>query len=260
VSYSVSITRLTDRDLKSAFDLGYDAASLTGAEPFPVEFLARLAELIPADAIVGYHEAVIGRPCRVVESVEIPAEGIPPRIQQLGGRFWYQDPLRHGIGKHESRALKLSDFITRRSRRQLDFYWHVWKPLGIDDSLRVWLPAPAGRARVIYLERGGRDFTERDRAILQVLRPALIRIHRAALKRRQASRPTLSSLTKRERQILTLIAQGKTSRQIAALLVVSPYTVRKHTEHILEKLDVHTRSAAVAYAFNGTPPDANAGG
>jgi DNA-binding CsgD family transcriptional regulator len=256
----VSITRLTDRDLKSAFDLGYDAASLTGVEPFPAEFLARLAELIPADAIVGYHEAVIGRPCRVVESVEIPAEGIPPAIQQLGGQFWYQDPLRHGVGKHESRALKLSDFLTRRSRRELDFYWHVWKPLGIDDSLRVWLPSPTGRARVIYLERGGRAFTERDRSILQVLRPSLIRILAAALERRRTSAPALTSLTRRERQILTFIAQGKTSRQIAGLLVVSPYTVRKHTEHILEKLDVHTRSAAVAYAFNGTSPEANGGG
>jgi DNA-binding CsgD family transcriptional regulator len=40
-----------------------------------------------------------------------------------------------------------------------------------------------------------------------------------------------------------------TSREIAAILVVSPYTVRKHVEHILEKLGVSTRSAAVARVF-----------
>jgi DNA-binding CsgD family transcriptional regulator len=240
--------RVSERDLKSAFELVYDAASLTGDEPFPVEFLSRLSELIPADAIVGYHEAIIGRPCRVVEFVEIPAEGIPPDIQAAGGQFGYQDPIRHCMGKGESRALKLSDFLTRGAKRKLEFYWYVWKPLGIDDSLRVWLPAPPGRSRTIYLERGKRDFTERDRSILELLRPSLIRIHRAAARRRMSS-PVVATLTKREREILGWIARGKTSREIAAVLVVSPHTVRKHIEHILEKLDVRTRSAAVARAF-----------
>jgi DNA-binding NarL/FixJ family response regulator len=46
-----------------------------------------------------------------------------------------------------------------------------------------------------------------------------------------------------------LVAEGRTSREIAASLVVSPHTVRKHIEHILEKLEVPTRSAAVPRAF-----------
>lgn len=248
------MARLSERDLKSAFELVYDAGSLAGHEPFPAEFLARLKQLIPADAIVGYHEAIIGRPCRVVESVEIPAEGIPADIQELGGQFGHQDPIRHCEGAREARVLKLSDFLTRRARRKLEFYWYVWRPLGIDDSLRVWLPAPAGRARVIYLERSKRDFTERDRSLLQLLRPSLIKIQNAAFARRRARTPAAATLTKREREILSLIARGKTSREIAELLVVSTYTVRKHTEHILEKLDVRTRSAAVALALPGLQP------
>jgi DNA-binding CsgD family transcriptional regulator len=149
----------------------------------------------------------------------------------------------------EVRSLKLSDFLTRRERRKLEFYWYVWRPLGIDDSLRVWLPAPTERARVIYLERGKRDFTERDRAILELLRPSLIRAQQAAQARRRTETGPLSTLTRREREILEWIARGKTSREIAAILVVSPHTVRKHIEHVLEKLDVPTRSAAVARAF-----------
>jgi hypothetical protein len=35
--------------------------------------------------------------------------------------------------------------------QKLDLYHYLWKPLGIDDSLRVWLPAPPGRARTMYL-------------------------------------------------------------------------------------------------------------
>jgi DNA-binding CsgD family transcriptional regulator len=248
------MTVLSERDVRSALDLVYDAASMTGPDPFPHEVLERLARLIPADAIVGYHEAIIGRPCRVVESVEIPEEGIPADIQEAGGRFLDQDPIKHGRGRREVRALKLSDFLTRRERRKLEFYWYVWKPLGIDDSLRVWLPAPAGSARVIYLERGKRDFTERDRSLLELLRPYLIRVQAAAAARRDGEKGAASVLTGREREILGWIARGKTSREIAEILVVSPYTVRKHVEHILEKLEVSTRSAAVARAFPALAP------
>jgi DNA-binding CsgD family transcriptional regulator len=248
------MTMLSERDVRSALDLVYDAASMTGPDPFPRELLERLARLIPADAIVGYHEAIIGCPYRVVESVEIPEEGIPADVQEAGERFHEQYPITHGPQCNELRALKLSDFLTRRERRKLEFYWYVWKPLGIDDSLRIWLPAPAGRARVIYLERGKRDFTERDRSMLELLRPSLIRIQAAACARGHRKEGAALALTGREQEILGWIARGKTSRDIAAILVVSPYTVRKHVEHILEKLGVSTRSAAVARAYPAPAP------
>ena len=141
------MTMLSERDVKLALELVYDSAGMDDGEPFPRELLLRLTRLIPADGIVGYHEAIIGRPCRAVELVEIPPEGIPPDLQEAGGHFLDQDPILHGVGRYEHRALKLSDFLARRERRKLEFYWYVWRPLGIDDSLRVWLPAPAGRAR-----------------------------------------------------------------------------------------------------------------
>jgi len=179
-------------------------------------------------------------------------DGVAPEIQEAGGRFLEQDPIRHRLRRRELRALKLSDFLTRRQLRKLDFYWYVWKPSGIDDSLRVWLPAPTGRGRVIYLERGKRNFTERERSLLELLRPSLIKMQARAEQHRHADqRPT--PLTARETEILRLIAAGKTTREVATALVVSPHTVRKHIEHILEKLDVRTRSAAVARVFGQDP-------
>jgi DNA-binding NarL/FixJ family response regulator len=47
--------------------------------------------------------------------------------------------------------------------------------------------------------------------------------------------------TKRERQVLRLIAQGKTNRQIADELAISTYTVRDHVSALLRKQGVHTR-------------------
>jgi DNA-binding CsgD family transcriptional regulator len=239
---------LRERDVRSALELVYDAGRLTCQEPFPREFLERLSHLIPADAIVGYHEAVIGAPCRTVEVMEIPPEPIPVEVQEAAGHIFRQEPFLHGRYRSESHALKDSDFMTRSSRRGTAWYSLIWKPLGIEDSLRVWLPAPIGRARVINLERSGPTFSERDRSLLEFLRPAFIKMHAAAASRRRQLPPSLP-LTRREAEILGWIAEGNTTREIATILFVSPHTVRKHIEHILEKLDVRTRSAAVARAF-----------
>jgi len=54
-SYRGGVVRLADRDIRSALELVWDAAEYTGVDPFPREFLKRLASLIPADALVGYH-------------------------------------------------------------------------------------------------------------------------------------------------------------------------------------------------------------
>jgi DNA-binding CsgD family transcriptional regulator len=55
-------------------------------------------------------------------------------------------------------------------------------------------------------------------------------------------------LTKRELEVLTCLADGRSNVEIAARLWITNRTVRAHVEHILEKLGVHTRSAAAARA------------
>jgi DNA-binding NarL/FixJ family response regulator len=56
------------------------------------------------------------------------------------------------------------------------------------------------------------------------------------------------ALTPRETEVLSWVAKGKTNRDIADILGMSPRTVNKHLEHIFEKLGVETRSAATALA------------
>lgn len=55
-------------------------------------------------------------------------------------------------------------------------------------------------------------------------------------------------LTAREREVLILIAEGATNKEIAAKLVVSENTARNHVSHILSKLGFSRRSEAAAYA------------
>jgi DNA-binding NarL/FixJ family response regulator len=57
-----------------------------------------------------------------------------------------------------------------------------------------------------------------------------------------------STLTRREQEVLQLLASGLTQPEIARELVVSSSTVASHIEHILDKLGVHSRAQAVALA------------
>ncbi|MEK6221119.1 MAG: response regulator transcription factor [Chloroflexota bacterium] len=58
-----------------------------------------------------------------------------------------------------------------------------------------------------------------------------------------------TSLTKRENEVLTYLAEGDTNNQIAVLLHISPKTVGRHRENIMEKLNMHSRTELVKYAI-----------
>ncbi len=64
--------------------------------------------------------------------------------------------------------------------------------------------------------------------------------------RPQGSSDGLSRLSEREREVVTLLANGMRDKEIARQLEISPATVKKHVEHILRKLQVRTRAEATA--------------
>jgi DNA-binding NarL/FixJ family response regulator len=73
----------------------------------------------------------------------------------------------------------------------------------------------------------------------------------ARVDRLTTSSPTPSGprLTARELQIIKLLAAGRTNRDIARQLAISERTVDRHVSNILTKLDLPSRSAATAYAY-----------
>jgi two-component system nitrate/nitrite response regulator NarL len=69
----------------------------------------------------------------------------------------------------------------------------------------------------------------------------------AVLKAPRSERPPL--LTRREREVLRLLAEGFRNDEVAERLAISPLTVRTHVRHAMEKLDAGTRTEAVATAL-----------
>src|SRR5439155_884364 len=70
--------------------------------------------------------------------------------------------------------------------------------------------------------------------------------------------PLPSDLTKRELEVLRLLSEGLSQKEIAVSLVISSKTVAAHIQHVLGKLGVHSRTQAVAQAYrrgllNGFP-------
>ena len=64
---------------------------------------------------------------------------------------------------------------------------------------------------------------------------------------RTRSRDRASVLSSREREVLDLIAQGARNKQIAALLTISEFTVKRHVQNILQKLELPSRRAAATF-------------
>lgn len=66
---------------------------------------------------------------------------------------------------------------------------------------------------------------------------------------REKESKSLEVLSKRERQVLELVAQGLNSAQIAETLGISPKTVARHRERIMNKLDLHSATQLVKFAI-----------
>jgi DNA-binding NarL/FixJ family response regulator len=102
-----------------------------------------------------------------------------------------------------------------------------------------------------FEEFGVFAFVEKESFNRRAFAATIAEAARAAVRAASSSDapPPLNDLTDREREVLALLTLGSTNRQIAETLLISPNTVKKHVDHILQKLGVRTRAGAVAAAL-----------
>jgi DNA-binding NarL/FixJ family response regulator len=167
--------RLSASDLGRTLALVRQLASAGNPDAFAEQATCGLSELIRCD-FVSYVEANPAEG-RVLVFTE-PREATLPGVQEALARNIGEHPVavyyaRSGTGP----ALKMSDFLTRQQFHATALYDEVFRPVHGEYVLSVPVPVPAGTVVGFGLVRTARDFSERDRAILELLRPHLARLY-----------------------------------------------------------------------------------
>jgi ATP/maltotriose-dependent transcriptional regulator MalT len=157
-------------------------------------------------------------------------------------------PFLQAVSAQATGAVLLAEGDSSAALAMLRRAWTAWQELQV--------PYEAARARVLigraYLALGDTDTAEVEldaacRVFQQMgATPELTRVELLAP---MTAPRTAGGLTEREVQVLRLVAAGGSNRAIATDLAISEHTVARHLQNIFAKLDVSSRSAATAFAF-----------
>ncbi|MBS1870041.1 MAG: response regulator transcription factor [Actinobacteria bacterium] len=130
---------------------------------------------------------------------------------------------------------------------------------GVDVCLRIRRAAPVTRVLLMAGEAGPTPRAARaagaagvvaKAASVEQIACALWRVRRGRpTGERPQAPPSRARLSRRERDVVGLIARGATNRQIAARLQLSAHTVKQHTSSLYRKLDARNRAEAVQRAW-----------
>lgn len=243
-------------DLERVLAFLADVGELEFDRLYPREFVERLADLVPCIDLAYQDLDVIERRTQSVVGIDGDDDAVDEDYWTFGPCpiSWY----RATTG--DLAAVRMTDVIERRRYHETPIYREYFAPHGIEHIVDLGLSAARGRHRsfVFFREAGEPDFSDRELAVLEALRPHLSHLEAEAALRRRLGETSLArnadaepdpyrGLTTREREIVGLVAQGKTNAQIAAQLWVAPSTIKKHLEHVYEKLGVGRRTAVATY-------------
>jgi DNA-binding CsgD family transcriptional regulator len=247
------------RGERSAAEESYRKASRRGYEPQPGLALLRLAE--------GKGDAASSAIRRVLDEASQPraraallpayveimlasgkieeARGACRELETISGA--HRSDMLRAMSAQTRGALALAEGDPKTARVALREAWRAWQELDA--------PYEAARVRVLvglgYRAAGDEDTAAweldaaRDAFDRLGARPDVARVDSLTASPQAAAH----GLTRRELQVLRLVAQGATNRSIAAELVLSDRTVDRHVSNIFAKLRVSSRAAATAYAY-----------
>lgn len=112
----------------------------------------------------------------------------------------------------------------------------------------------AGVAGYVLKNAAGAELVAAIRAVMRgglVLDPAVAReaVQDPGAADASAAPGTYDTLTDREKQVLKLVAEGRSNKEVAELLDISVKTAMSHREHVMMKLQVHNRTELIRYAL-----------
>jgi ATP/maltotriose-dependent transcriptional regulator MalT len=174
------------------------------------------------------------------------ARGAAAELAEIADQ--YDTPALHALADQSLGAVVLAEGDASGALAESRRAWETWRDLEA--------PYEAARARVL-IALGCRMLGDEESADLELdasrrvfaelgAEPDVARVELLSGKRADAS---AHGLTRRELEVLRLLATGKTNRAIAADLVLAEKTIDRHVTNIFAKLGVSSRAAATAYAY-----------
>ena len=242
------ITEDDVRALLAVFDHPHPAAAAD--DVFYADVLTRLRELIPC-AEIGFQLMDVAEQRAMalcVTDAGVERDECVGMVDEWTTAFWQQFWGEHGCAG----PVKTGDYSTvlhhaeiMRSRAYDNTpLGSLIKAEGLKDEVLVPMTPLEGMDRRLLLWRtkDEPDFSEREKAMLALIRPHLAELHT----RRNRELRGEPNLTPRQWEVLRQVATGATNTAIARALGLSDATVRKHLENVFIRLDVQSRTEALA--------------
>jgi DNA-binding CsgD family transcriptional regulator len=247
----------SEQDLRTLAGVVSEVRSDLPPQGLPLSLLSDLKDQIPCDFLLchGYDSALL----QYSFAQQIPEEdgeysgGVQDWSPLFSKAYWDCQFCNYPDRSGDRRSIvKVRDFYSVRQWHSTGMYSEIMRPEGLDNTIQMCLSEPPGpdagpgrTVRLFFLRVSGPDFSERDRALLTLLRPHLQQAYHDA----ERYRSPVPELTPRQWDLLHLIAGGRTNSQIARQLGLSEGTVRTHLENIYSRLQVSNRTAAVIRAL-----------
>jgi DNA-binding CsgD family transcriptional regulator len=215
-----------------------DTFARAGLECLPRLVRSELTTLSVCDLQTGHRRVLSDQP-----------GAISKREIEVFDRHFHDHPLVREHGRNPRAVTRrIGELLSEGQFRRTPLYNDYYRVIGINHVMAVPIHVDARLLVSFVLNRSGYGFSDRDREVLELMRPLLGNLYRLSTTALSPTPALTPELTPREREVLSWVAAGKTDRDIASILGMSPRTVHKHLQHVYEKLGVETRTAAVMRA------------
>jgi DNA-binding NarL/FixJ family response regulator len=165
-------------DAQAVLDAVRKVSIVENLDDFRTTTLAAIRGLVPCDG-AGYNEVDPTVPSIVF--VTDPLDYADKSFSARFERYAHEHPLlRHMQTTGDGSARRISEFLTQDEFHALELYRDLYEPMGVEFQVGFTLPAPLPLVIAIVATSGSRDFSVRDCAVLDALRPHLVQAYRRA--------------------------------------------------------------------------------
>jgi DNA-binding CsgD family transcriptional regulator len=189
------VTRLGNADLEGALRFVREAHAESGVDPFPAHVLELLRRLVGSEQAAFFQSDRVHkrlRWCTFTHEDGRFGSGDGEDEPEEWDTFWRlqgEHPLCPAVTAGRFDAMKISDVLRRRQWHRTTLYndYYCGFLLGMEHEMEVGIKSPLDHSKTFVFQSAGRDFTERDRALLNLLAPHFAQLDHASTARRTAA-------------------------------------------------------------------------